>query len=96
MEGCTNMVTKEQALQFDEFHYTGYEECSKHVGPKGGITYNITKVRRSGKTQVWKRNPNRFRLPIKYGMYESSAITEDNADQFHVACYCPALQEGTV
>jgi hypothetical protein len=33
-------------------------------------------VRRDGRTQYWKRNPDRFRLPIKFGMYSYGAIDE--------------------
>ncbi len=32
----------------------------------------------NGRLQTWKRDPNRFRLPIKHGLYAYSAITEDD------------------
>lgn len=88
------MVTKEQALTCDQFHYTGsYGECVCHVGPRGGVSERITHVRRSGATKVWKRDPLRFRVPIKFGMYESGEITEDNCELFHTANECPLLRE---
>ncbi len=36
--------------------------------------------RRSGQTQTWKRDPERFRIPVKYGLYESNAITDTTAN----------------
>ncbi len=80
------MVTKEQAMAAhhgQEFHYTGRHKCSKTVGPRGSITYRITRVRVSGQCQTWKTRPGEFRLPVKYGLYESSDINEVNAGQWH-------------
>lgn len=84
------MVTKEQALTEDNFHFG---TCSKHIGPRGGVKIKVVKVRRSGMTKTWKRSPERFRTPIKYGMCESSYIREDNCDRFHCAKDCPITQE---
>lgn len=36
------------------------------------------KVRRNGKTKLWKTRPDEFRIPIKYGMYGFGYITEEN------------------
>lgn len=33
-------------------------------------------VRRNGATKTWKREPNRFRIPIKYGFRGYGEITE--------------------
>lgn len=88
------MVSKEQALTCNDFHYVGRHPCSRHVGPRGGVQEHVTNVRRSGKTQVWKRNKYRFCVPVKYGLYESDAITEDNAQYFHVVSECPLHAEG--
>lgn len=87
------MVTKEQAITARHFHYIGKHDCSKTVGPRGGITTRITEVRASGKCQTWKRDPLRFRLPIKYGLYESWEITQDNAADFHIESECPLDQQ---
>ncbi len=43
----------------------------------------ITRWRVSGKAKTWKTRPNEFRLPIKFGMYESYAITDSNAHIFY-------------
>ena len=72
-----------------EFHYTGRHECKRETGPRGGVTETITRVRRSGATQTWKRDPARFRVPVKYGLYESFEITERNAADFHLPEDCP-------
>lgn len=40
------------------------------------------RVRRSGKNKLWKTRPHDFRIPVKYGLYESSYITQDNKDQW--------------
>jgi len=33
-------------------------------------------IRRNGKTQKWKRDANRIKVPFKYGMYGYGSITE--------------------
>ena len=33
--------------------------------------------RRNGKTKTWKKNPERFAIPVKYGLKTYSTITED-------------------
>src|ERR1700722_3071203 len=37
-------------------------------------------ARRNGKTQTWKRSPERFRIPIKFGFRGTAAL-----DEFYVA-----------
>lgn len=90
------MVTKEQAIELGswnggEVHYTGQHDCKKIVGPRGGVTVSVTRVRPSGKCKVWKTRPSDFRLPVKYGMYESAEITQNNAADWHLASECPLL-----
>lgn len=80
------MITIVQALSQDEFHYG---KCVRNIGPRGGITEKIEKWRRNGKTQIWKRSPDRFRIPIKFGMYAYSQITEDMTQNWHCAEDCP-------
>lgn len=36
------------------------------------------KIRRNGKTQKWKKDPDRIRIPFKAGMYSYGAITESD------------------
>ena len=87
------MVTKEQAQTLPlgaELHYTGREDCLRKVGPRGGIKDTVTRVRVSGACKVWKTRPAEFRLPVKYGLYESNAIDERNAEHWHLPEDCPA------
>ena len=35
------------------------------------------KLRRNGKTKVWKRNPWRYRIPVKAGLHAFTAITNE-------------------
>jgi hypothetical protein len=85
-------MTKEQAMdqktQWAEIHYTGKHECKRTIGPRGGETLSITRVRANGKCQTWKRDPARFRLPIKHGLYEYGEITQDNCSDFHLVSEC--------
>ena len=88
------MITKEQAVKLGsewysrELHYTGHHACTIKVGPRGGHTYNITVVRVSGKCKTWKRDTGRFHLPVKYGLYESFYIDQDNCADFHSVSEC--------
>lgn len=70
------MVTKQDCINArhgDHFRYLGgtYSKSKE-----------LKQVRVSGKCQTWKSRPEDFRLPVKYGMYESLAITPDNAAMF--------------
>ena len=85
------MITKAEAIDAREFHYG---ECRRTTGPRGGVTVSIETWRRSGRTQTWKTRPGEFRVPVKYGMYQSGEITERNADGFHVAGACPLAEQG--
>lgn len=80
------MITYEQALEADQFHYNG---CTRDTGKRGGEKLHIEHWRRNGQTSTWKRSPGRFLVPIKYGMYGYSHINNSNADEFHVADDCP-------
>jgi hypothetical protein len=88
------MITQQQALDFNHFHFTGVNsrgkaECIRTVGPRGGVKTRIIEVRRSGKTKLWKTRPTEFSLPVKFGLYESTYITHDNAGDWHTPGDCP-------
>ena len=83
------MITKEQALTTREFHYTGKHACTSYTGPRGGITETITTARRNGATKTWKRDPARFKVPVKHGLYTYGTITDQNAADWHTAKDCP-------
>lgn len=66
------MVTKEQAVN------ARYRQEFYTKGQNG----KVYKVRVSGKCQTWKTRPEEFRLPVKYGLHESRAITDTNASSY--------------
>lgn len=60
----------------------------------GQILHHVTKLNRdntplrvriTGKVQTWKTRPGAFKIPVKYGLYESGYITQDNADSWVIA-----------
>lgn len=50
------MITKESALEKAHrgaiLHYTGRHECTRTVGPRGGVKENITRCRVSGQVKT--------------------------------------------
>jgi hypothetical protein len=87
------VITKDQALTADNLHYTGRHDCTIHIGPRGGKRVNITAVRRSGQTQTWKTRPEDFKMPVKFGLYESSYATHENANDWHTLEDCPVRED---
>lgn len=94
------MVTKKQAMAAkhgDIFHYGGPNPrgvmlpCARTVGPRGRVTERVVQARVTGRCATWKTRPDEFRLPVKHGLYESGAITHDNAAYWHRACDCALL-----
>jgi len=78
-------VTKAQAMTAREFHFG---QCTKQVGPRGGVTWKTETWRRNGMTKTWKTRPDHFSVPIKYGLYGYSYLDHANADEFHIAEDC--------
>jgi len=69
-------VTKEIALTANEFFSTTLTNKDKNKTP--------LKVRRNGKTQVWKTRPNDFKIPVKYGLHEYGYINQYNCYEWQV------------
>lgn len=44
--------------------------------------FTALRVRVTGRCKTWKTRENEFRLPVKYGLYQSDAITQDNNEQW--------------
>ena len=84
------MISKEDAMLESHFHFG---TCYKTIGIRGGETLKVVKVRRNGKTQTWKRDADRFRIPIKHGLYSYGEITQDNAGSFHCEKDCNPLEK---
>lgn len=73
----------------DIVHYVANHPCSRISGPRGGVTIKITKCRVSGEPHVWRRSPERVQVPVKYGLYVNSYITEENLNDWHHEKDCP-------
>lgn len=84
------MITKQQAIQCDEFHFG---ECKKIKGSRGGERVYVKTVRRNGETKISKTRPEEFSLPVKYGMRDAFRISEREADAYHTVIDCPLNQE---
>lgn len=67
------MITKQIAMVARNFEH-------KTVKNKDG---SPLRCRAMGKCKVWKTRPNDFKLPVKYGMYDSFYITNDNANEWN-------------
>lgn len=79
----------------DELHYTGVQPCIRTVGPKGGVTIQVTTCRVSGQPKTWKRSPERVKVPVKRGLYANAYLTQDDLDDWHLASECPLLREAS-
>lgn len=66
------MMTKDEALRADNFHY-------------GDCSVKIERWRRNGKNKLWKTRPNDFHIPIKHGLRWYSYINQDTIRWYHVA-----------
>lgn len=42
------------------------------------------RCKQSGKLKLWVHSPDRFSLPVKYGLYRSFYITENNASEWRL------------
>lgn len=42
----------------------------------------------NGQVKEWVRDPKRFRIPIKHGMYDFGYLEEINLDKFHLPTMC--------
>lgn len=88
------MITKEQALTAEYFHEN--HSAVIKVGPRGGLVYpKVYNWHRNGKTKTWKTQPDRFEVPIKYGMRSYGHLTNNDAHMFHTAENCPKMIKET-
>jgi len=82
-------ISYRQALSEREFHYG---QCSKEVGPRGGVKVHMVVVRRNGMTQTWKTRPTEFSIPVKHGLKNAFRIGQADAHLWHAASDCPLNQ----
>ena len=69
------MITKSQAQTLRHF---------EHATLKGSDGKPVH-CRAMGACKTWKTRPNEFKLPVKYGLYQSFYITQDNAGEWNPA-----------
>lgn len=71
----------------DIVHFAaGYDNCFSIRKDKPAV---VARFRVSGRPKLWKRDPYRVRVPVKYGLYYSTAITENDLDDWHLEDECP-------
>ena len=83
------MITKQQALSLS------YQEIL-HADASGVFNqckHKVSKWRVNGACQTWKsaKNQQRFRVPLKHGLYNFWELTERNAQWFHREQDCPVV-----
>lgn len=78
-------VTKHEAQTHRKFHFG---PCVVLTTPNGATVTITEQWRANGACQEWKRTPERFRLPIKYGLRGYSEITDHDNAEFHTAQSC--------
>lgn len=62
--------------------------CVVEIGPRGGEKTLTATWRISGQLKQWKTQPNEFRLPIKFGLYDNYQIDHNNLHMFHASDEC--------
>lgn len=60
-----------------------YRAVLHHVSAKNADGTPL-RGRVNGKVKLWKRYPQEFRLPMKYGIRTYFYITEDNAKDWYI------------
>lgn len=78
------VLDRVNALTARDFHHS--DDCAQSiaVGPRGGLTFpRVEAWRRNGSTQTWKRDPGRFRIPVKYGIRTYGNLTDGDSPAWH-------------
>lgn len=72
------MITKQQAYDYSMFHHNEYTNADG----------SCMRFRANGKLQTWKRNVDRFKLPLRRGLWQHTYLTNENAGEFHLESEC--------
>jgi hypothetical protein len=72
------MITREQAFNNTSFHSVNLNNSASKC-----LLWRV-----NGKIKTWKRNPERFKIPVKHGLWIYSYITENNIQSFHLPEDC--------
>jgi hypothetical protein len=70
------MITREQAITLGQAGGTLYHYLARNADK------TAVRVRVNGKCKVWKRDPNRFQLPVKHGLKRCFYIDPTNAHEW--------------
>ena len=73
-----------------------YGNCTRIIGPRGGVKEHSVICRINGSLKTWKTRPGDFRLPIKHGMRGYGEIVPENISQFHAPSDCPLNHNGEI
>ena len=71
------MITLEQAKKLEYGDHIYYVDA----GRKG---FQVYRVKVNGKPQTWKRNPQRVRIPCKYGLYQYFNLWHWDLDAYYL------------
>lgn len=74
-------ITIEQAKQLKygtEIHYK-----LKNADGKTCMRFRV-----NGKIQLWKKQPNKYSVPIKHGLWKYGYLTQLNCNDFHLIDDC--------
>lgn len=86
------MLTRKQALEGNDFHEEG--SCYLRQGPRGGLRFHYTNWRKNGRVKLWKRSPEKFRIPIKTGLRGPyDYLTNENLGDFHSSSECLVFEK---
>lgn len=90
------MITKEQAINLGYRTIIHYGVCSKEIGLKGRISHKIEQWRVNGLRKTWKKEPEKFSVPIKNGLYSYGYLTNYNCSQFHLLEDCEPIDDKNI
>lgn len=76
------MITIEQATEKFGEHYR--HRMFHHTFLKMADKKTPVRCRRNGTTKTWKRDKNRFEIPVKIGLKGFSYITNENAHEWRI------------
>ena len=63
--------------------------------PKDSDGTRVVSLRKAGSVKTWKKQPGRFQVNYKYGLYDNIKVTEENCKYFFLT-EKEAREEGEV
>lgn len=67
----TGRITRDTAMKAHEFYHR-----------ESALKGKAVRCRRNGATKTWVRQPDKFKIPVKYGLYDYFYIDNDNASEW--------------